>query len=66
MSAFTSKIDLLFDEAPAVESIRQWIVLLLTILLEGTCGVAVYRLFKTQRGFTYDSLVISIEAFKVN
>ncbi|CDW76431.1 UNKNOWN [Stylonychia lemnae] len=58
-------IDLLFEEAPFMESLRQWIVLFLTFIMILLFGLAIARLYKTQRKLTFDCLVLGIEALKV-
>ena len=59
-------IDLLFNNVPVMESLRQWFVLLFSFILIGMFGMAIRRMYKTQRKMTFDSLVLGIEAIKVN
>ena len=48
-----------------LESVRQWILIVLCTLLVTMCLLAVRRVYKTQRLFTQDSLLILLEAFKL-
>ncbi len=48
-----------------VESVRQWFILLSTIVLVTLCGIAVRRIYMTQTQFTQDSLLILLEGIKV-
>ena len=58
-------MDLLFTHAPAVESLRQWLVLLGCWLLIGLFALADYRLYRTHRQITFDQVVLAVEAVKV-
>ena len=58
-------IDLLFENVPFMESLRQWFVLILTFTLLVLFLLAIRRTYKTQRVLTFDCLVLAIEAIKV-
>jgi hypothetical protein len=42
-----SRIDLLFEHAPPVESLRQWIVLVCCWILMALFAYAIFKLYKT-------------------
>lgn len=58
-------IDLLFQTMPTVESIRQWVLIVLSITLILMCLNAVRKVYKTQRQLTQDSVLIMLESSKV-
>jgi len=60
-----SRVDLLFAQAPAMESIRQWMVLVFSWVLIGLFAYAIFKLYKTQRQITFDCVILAVEAVKV-
>ena len=42
-----TRVDLLFAQAPVVESLRQWMVLILCWMLLGLFAYAIFKLYKT-------------------
>eukprot|EP00347_Sterkiella_histriomuscorum_P022799 403337114 len=60
------KIDLLFQFMPVVESIRQWIILLVSWFMIALFIFSAYRLYKTKRTLkSFDIIVLVVEAFKI-
>lgn len=48
-----------------LETCRQWIVVVLCVLLMILFAVSIKRLYKTHHHFTFDCIILSAEAFKV-
>ena len=60
-----NKIDLLDHNGLLVETIRQWVMIILCAMLLLLFVVSTIRLYRTHRKFTFDCIVMSLEACKV-
>ncbi len=54
-----------FSRDPQLEGIRQWLVLVLSLVIICLCWRASYSLYKTRGVFTFDCLVIFCESIRV-
>jgi len=64
-SVITLEMNLDFSREPKLEGIREWIVLVLSIVIIGLCWKAAYSLYNTRRMITFDCLVIFCESIRV-
>ncbi|CDW90980.1 UNKNOWN [Stylonychia lemnae] len=61
---YKCKFNLVNQRSFGIECFRQWVILLLSIGMIAFFSYCLYKLYKTQRAFTFDFLMILIETFK--
>lgn len=59
------ELNLDFSKEPMLEGFREWLVLILSIMIIGLCWKAAYNLYNTRRMVTFDCLVIFCESIRV-
>ena len=65
MEAPSKKVDLLHEKGPILETLRQWIILILCVLLIALYTRSTIRLYRTHRKYTFECVAIAIECVKV-